>query len=234
MQQFFDFPVTPAASFDNFIVCDGTLAACTFARRIADPAEADKLLYLHGPAGSGKSHLLKAVVRSVAPDGTMESYLSCRSFVRAGELVERFRGAPILAVDDLHLLRDDTGFRAELWEVFNEFYSSGRPVVMAGEHPPRELAQLDEHLVSRLLWGLVARLDVSDDASRRMIIRKVAEDRQVLVPADAVEYILATTGREVSELIGAFEKVYHLSMALKRKISVGLAREALSAGGGCP
>jgi len=97
---------------------------------------------------------------------------------------------------------------------------------MAGRYAPRELPFLDDHLVSRLLWGLVARVDVSDDHSRQMILKKIAGDRQVRIPDDVVNFILMTTSREVGDLISAFESVYRLSMVLKRRITLPLAREA--------
>jgi chromosomal replication initiator protein len=97
---------------------------------------------------------------------------------------------------------------------------------MAGLYPPRELPYLDDHLISRLLWGLVARVDVSDDHSRQMILRKIAADRQVRIPDDVIDFILMTTSREVGDLIAAFESLYRCSMASKRKISLPLARDS--------
>ena len=224
MQQFFDFPVTPAFSFDSFVVCDGNSAALQFARCIADSSNSENLLYLHGPSGSGKTHLLKAIGQELNRD-TVTPYLSCRETFTLEDLVARFAGAPLLLVDDLHLLPDDAGLRAGLWQIFNDFYGAGRKVALAGLYPPRELPNLDDHLVSRLLWGLVARVDASDDHSRRMILKKIIEDRQVRVPAEVVEYILITTSREVGDLISCFDALYCLSMAEKRRITVPLARE---------
>ena len=101
---------------------------------------------------------------------------------------------------------------------------------MAGLYPPRELPYIDDHLVSRLLWGLVARVDASDDHSRMMILKKIADDRQVRVPDDVVDYILITTSREVGELIKTFETIYRLSLAEKRKITMALAKESIEHG----
>jgi chromosomal replication initiator protein len=237
MQQFFEFPVSSVHTFDSFVVCDGNAGALQFSRRIADPDDPENLLYIHGPAGSGKTHLLKAIGQVMGGVGTrVASYLSFREACTADELCCRFSQAEALVVDDLHLMPDDGDLRAALWQMFNDFHSSGRKIVMAGLYAPRDLPHLDDHLVSRLLWGLVARVDVSDDHSRRMILKKIAADRQIRIPDDVVDFILMTTSREVGDLISAFESVYRLSMVLKRRITLPLAREAreMKLSGDCP
>jgi chromosomal replication initiator protein len=227
MQQFFEFPVTSVSTFDNFVVCDGNAGALQFSRRIADPDDAENLLYIHGPAGSGKTHLLKAVGRVIGLDSAESfPYLTFREPATADGLCRRFARAEALIADDLHLMPDDGDLRAALWQLFNDFHSSGRKIVMAGLYAPRDLPFLDDHLVSRLLWGLVARVDVSDDHSRQMILKKIASDRQVRIPDEVVDFILMTTSREVGDLISAFDAVFRLSMVLKRRITLPLAREA--------
>jgi chromosomal replication initiator protein len=226
MQGFFEFPLHTVSTFENFISCDGNAGALQFALRIASADDTENLLYLHGPHGSGKSHLLKAIGRALSgsrPDCL--PYLSCGDITSTDDLVSPFATAGALLVDDLHLLPDAADLRAALWQLFNDFHSSGRTIAMAGLYPPRELPHLDDHLVSRLLWGLVARVDVSDDHSRQMILRKIATDRQVRIPDEVVDFILMTASREVSDLIKAFESLYRLSMAGKRRISLPLARE---------
>lgn len=227
MQQFFEFPVTSLYNFDSFVACDGNAGALQFSRRIADPDDPENLLYIHGPAGSGKTHLLQAIARVLGGKGNQSvPSLSFREPVTVDGLSCRFAGAGALIVDDLHLMPDDGDLRASLWQVFNDFHSSGRKIAMAGLYAPRDLPYLDDHLVSRLLWGLVARVDVADDHSRRMILKKIAGDRQVLIPDDVIDFILMTTSREVGDLISTFESVFRLSMKLKRRITLPLAREA--------
>ena len=227
MQGFFEFPVKSVCSFENFISCDGNAGALQFSLRIAAPDDSENLLYLYGPPGSGKTHLLKAMGLVMGRERPQPvPYLSCREAFTVDELCSRFATADALLVDDLHLLPDNFALRIALWQVFNDFHSSGRKIAMAGLYPPRELPYLDDHLISRLLWGLVARLDVSDDHSRQMILRKIAADRQVRIPDDVIDFILMTTSREVGDLIAAFESLYRCSMASKRKISLPLARES--------
>jgi chromosomal replication initiator protein len=219
MQQFFDFPVIPSSSFDSFVPCEGNAAALRFALRIVDQSDPEKLLYLHGPAGSGKTHLLKAIASDTIP------YLSLRGLSDPEQLLTAFNGTAGLVVDDLHDMADVPGLKGALWQLFNDFHTSGRIIAMAGLYPPRDLTAMDEHLTSRLLWGLMARIDTSDDSSRCMIIKKVAEDRQIRVPDDVIDYILTTTSREVGDLIASFNHLYRFSMTEKRRITLPLARE---------
>ncbi len=219
MQQFFDFPVIPTFGFDSFVTCEGNAAALRFAMRIADPADPEKLLYLHGPSGSGKTHLLKSIATGAV------RYLSLKEQTDPEALVSFFSGSPGLVVDDLHEMPDNPALKASLWQLFNDFHTSGRIIAMSGMHPPRELVRLDDHLTSRLLWGLVARLDTSDDNSRCMILKKVADDRQIRLPDDVIDFILATASREVGDLISCFDQLYRFSMAEKRRITLPLARE---------
>lgn len=219
MQQFFDFPVIPTFNFESFVPCEGNAAALKFALRIADSSDSESLLYLYGPPGSGKTHLLQSIAGSRFP------YLSLRQPFTKEHLISTFSSADGLVVDDLQAMPDNSDLRLSLWQLFNEFHTSGRTIAMAGTLPPRDLTNIDEHLSSRLLWGLVARLDTSDDSSRRMIIKKVADDHQIRIPDEVVEYILATTSREVGALITTFHDLYRFSMAEKRRITLPLARE---------
>jgi len=236
MQQTFDFPITPKYRFDNFVVCGGNETAYRFALKLASGDGTENLLYIHGPEGSGKTHLLSAVADrlGIVP---LVSFADEGHFELAGvvgdsvsPLFDPFRALPALLVDDLQLMPDDERLRVALWQLFNEYYAAGRPIVMTGSLPPKELPDLDGHLVSRLLWGLVAPLDISDDDSRRMIMKKLATDRQIVLPADAIDYLLIHVPRDIPSLCTALDTVSRYALATGRKVSTRLAREALAPG----
>lgn len=227
MQQALDLPVTPRYDFASFISCNGNVTALEFAQRLCDPREPEKLLYLYGPNGCGKTHLLHAICSALGPQAQV---VSCKqvSGDTATDLLQRLDGLPACLVDDLHLLPSTSDLRQALWEAFNRFHTAGKPLAFAADRPPRELVNLDGHLISRLLWGLVARLDVSDDSSRRMLIAKLAADRQVVLPDEVAAWLLTVLPRDVNSLVKACDTLYRAALEQQRKITLRLARELFS------
>lgn len=226
-QQVFDFPPHTTTSFDNFVVCAGNRVAYEFAVRIASAQDPANLLYLYGPKGSGKTHLLKAIQGAVSQPDCPVPVVSFREPFTIELLRTRCDNVTALILDDLDAVPPDDDVRRAIWQLFNDFHGNGRVIALAGALPPRELAAFDEHLISRLVWGLVAEVDVSDDASRRLILHKIAADRQVRVPDDVMEFLLKTVSRETGALIAAFESIYRCSLAEQRKITVSFARSVV-------
>lgn len=223
LQQALDLPISPRYGFDTFISCDGNSTALEFSRKVSDPSEPEKLLYLYGPSGSGKTHLLHAIGRQAA--GTQYQVISCHDLT-----VPVSTASPLLLVDDLDQLPDDMELRTGLWEAFNQHYTQGHILALAGRLPPRELPTIDDHLISRLLWGLVAHVDVSDDRSRRMLMAKLAQDRQILLPDEVAAWLLTVLPRTVESLVSACDGLYRAALQRKCKITLRMARELVLRG----
>lgn len=231
MQLFFDFPVTPDYSLTSFVACTGNQSALQFVKRFISPLSGENLLYLHGEAGSGKTHLLSAVSKTFSenPDNMQPPLIPAERITEqnCAEIVRAALQHQVLILDNLHLLQDSSAIRTAIWQLFNDFYGGGRKIIAAATLPPKELASLDEHLKSRFMWGLVARLDISDDGSRRMIMKKLADDRQLLLPDDVIDYLLLRLPRDIPSLAAAVELLKQHSFATQKKISLKMAREAL-------
>ncbi len=224
-QQAFDIPVTPRYGFKNFIPCSGNATALEFARRIVSGMEPEKVLYIYGPSGSGKTHLLHAVAESLAADGVR--VIRCADLLEINpELgLKLLSSGKAMLVDEMEKLPASPCTRNILWEAFNIHHCARHPIVMAGRLHPRELKNLDEHLISRLLWGLVASMDVSDDSSRKMLLAKLASDRQIILPEDVAAWLLTTLPRDVGSLVSACDTLYRAALEQKKKISLRLARD---------
>ena len=238
MQLVLDFPVTESYNFSNFVVCSGNETAFRFAERISGTGGEENLLYLHGPAGSGKTHLLEACAATIG-GRINNSPLPTFSFKETpgmspqsiGAILQRrFHDTPGLFIDDIQLAPSDQSLKGQIWQLFNDFHGLGKPVVITGQQPPKELGNLDGHLSSRLLWGLVARVDISDDESRLMIMQKLAADRQVILPVDVTEFLLRHLPRDIPTLIGTLDRIVRYALATGRKVTTRLAAEVLSKG----
>jgi len=235
MQLVFDFPIKPQYSFSNFVKCGGNETAFAFAGRLLTEDAGENLLYLHGEAGSGKTHLLAAIGRELSASSREDIPVIPVEQLHPEDCDASFallRTLPALLLDDLHLLVDDSSLRVALWQLFNDFYESGRKIAATAILPPNEVASLDEHLKSRFMWGLVAKLDVSDDNSRKMILQKLAEDRQIILPEEVTGHLLVHLPRDIAALTEALDRIKSHSFATQRKISLRLAREALALGKG--
>lgn len=231
MQLFFDFPVKPQYTFANFVTCSGNSTALEFVKRVMAPDSGENLLYLHGATGSGKTHLLSAVSGDLAgcSSGCPQSVIPLEAVTEENcrSVVEQAGAQSVLLLDNLHLLADSALLRSAVWQLFNDFYESGRKIIATATLPPKELKSLDEHLQSRFMWGLVAKLDISDDESRRMILGKLAADRQIVLPAEVSDYLLVHVRRDIPSLAAALEQLKQRSFAVQKKISLRLAREVL-------
>lgn len=231
MQLFFDFPVKPQYTFSNFVICSGNGTAFEFVKRVMGQDSGENLLYLYGPGGSGKTHLLSAISSGLTDglSGSSSPVIPLEAVTEENfrSVADRAREQTHLLLDNLHQLADSSLLRSALWQLFNDFHESGRKIIATASAPPKELKSLDEHLQSRFMWGLVAKLDISDDESRRMIMSKLAADRQVILPAEVSDYLLVHVRRDIPSLSAALEQIKQRSFATQKKISLKLAREVL-------
>lgn len=214
-QQALELPVANRQDFSSFIPCSGNQSALQFCQRILDQTSIEQVLYLYGASGSGKTHLLQALADAAGVPRHQASALPETIFEQ---------DYPILVIDALEELPDAPDQRGLVWELFNRYYTEGKKIVLAGQLAPQELPTIDDHLKSRLLWGLVAHLDISDDPSRRMLISKLARDRNVIVPDAVADWLLTVLPRHAGALIAALDRLYRCALKDNRRITLPFAR----------
>jgi len=228
-------------TFDNFVVGPSNQLAHAAATAVAEsPASAYNPLFLHSSVGLGKSHLLQAICRVVMlrqPEARV-LYLSCETFVndfisavergRMSAFRRRYRQADILVIDDVQFLTGKERTQEELFHTFNALYTAQKQLVLSSDRPPSELDGLEERLVSRFKWGLVARLAPPAFETRVAIIHKKARLRGIVLPPDVEEYIATHILGNIRELEGAITKLQGLAFLANKTIDAALAREALS------
>ncbi|HOI54781.1 MAG TPA: chromosomal replication initiator protein DnaA [Phycisphaerae bacterium] len=233
--------LNPNNTFDNFVVAPNNRLAHAACTAVCDaPGQAYNPLFLHGTVGLGKTHLLQAIChRLLQRQADVHIlYLSCESFVNQfiasverGELEQfryRYRHVDVLVIDDIHFLADKERTQEEFFHTFNTLYQAQRQVILSSDSPPHEIPHLEERLVSRFKWGLVARLDKPSFETRVAIVAKKAKLRGVAIPDDVIAFIARTVDTNVRELEGAVTRVGAQAVLAGQPITLETAREVLS------
>ncbi len=196
-------------------------------------------LFLHGSVGLGKTHLLHATCHRILADNSNANIcvLTCEEFVNdfigaveRGQLLEfryRYRHADQLAIDDIQFLAGHEQTQEEFFHTFNTLYQMQKQIILSGDRGPGEIPHLEERLISRFNWGLVARIDRPCYETRVAIVRKKARLRNVELPDDVVCFIAGTIDSNTRELEGAIAKVQMLAAVTDRPHDLALAQEAL-------
>lgn len=232
--------INPDYSFDNFVIGPGNRLAHAAAQAVAaNPGKVYNPFFVHGGVGLGKTHLLQAVclrIRAAAPDAVLY-YLSCEGFVtqfmdavqggRMGAFRHKFRDVDVLVIDDIHYLTKRDQTQEEFFHTFNSLFQANKQIVLSSDAPPEEIPDLEDRLVSRFKWGLVAEVDLPSYETRIEIVRCKATLRGLELPDGVVDFIASRATTNIRELEGALTRVQVQAMVEGVPIDLGLARRAL-------
>ena len=230
-------------TFDRFIVGQNNQLAQAASQSVAErPAQGYNPLFLYGATGLGKTHLMHAIAHHIlrTGDAVRICYLPAEQFVN--EMVAaiydnttaafraRYRSFDLLLVDDVQFLRRKEHTQEEFFHTFNVLHNGGRQIVLTSDRHPKELEGLEERLVSRFEWGLVAAVHPPDYETRLAILQKKADEDSVALDPEVLDLIARVCKSSVRELEGAIIKLLAFSSLTRREVTVELARRALVGG----
>ena len=233
-------PFSQDYTFETFVTgpCNRLAHAACIAVS-ASPGESYNPLFIHGPAGLGKTHLLQATCFKVAQarQGSNICFLSCETFVNhfigaveRGQLHEfryRYRQADVLVIDDIQFLAGHEQSQEEFFHTFNTLYQAQKQIILSSDRGPDQMPQLEERLISRFNWGMVARIDRPCYETRVAIVQKKARLRSIELPEEVACFLAARIDSNTRELEGAIAKVAMLARVTDRDIDMSVAQEAL-------
>jgi chromosomal replication initiator protein len=227
-------------TFDQFVVGPCNRLSHAAALAVAEnPGRAYNPLFIHGNVGLGKTHLLQAICHEIRRknDSARVLYLSCEEFTnrfihaiqsgRLDEFRELHRSVDVLVVDDIQFLANKDKTQDEFFHTFNALYNTNRQIIISSDRTPTEIPTIEERLVSRFRWGLVAEMEVPCFETRVAIVRRKARLRQLDLPEDVAYFIAERIDTNIRELEGAVVKVIGVASITDREVSVELAEEAL-------
>ncbi|MXW18301.1 MAG: chromosomal replication initiator protein DnaA [Gemmatimonadetes bacterium] len=227
-------------TFDRFIVGDANRLAQAASLAVADrPARLYNPLFLYGSTGLGKTHLMQAIANRMLVGGEAARicYIPAEQFVN--EMVTaiyehstdafraRYRSHDLLLVDDVQFLRRKEHTQEEFFHTFNVLYNAGRQIVLTSDRHPKELEGLEERLVSRFEWGLVADVGRPDYETRVAILRRKADEDRVFLAPEILDLIACRCKSSVRELEGAIIKLLAFSSLTRQELTLDLAQVAL-------
>ena len=212
--------VNPKNNFDNYVVGAGSQMAHACAVAVAAaPACTYNPLFIYGDTGMGKTHLMHAIAISIMernPDANVAYVPSekfTNNFIRAiqeGTLVKfrrRYRRVDVLLIDDIHFLSGKERSQEEIFHTFNELYESQKQIIIASDRPANEIARLENRLVSRFGWGMVADIQPPDLETRLAILNKKAKAMKLNLSDDIMHFLAKRVPRNVRRMEGALTRV---------------------------
>jgi len=206
----------PAPTLESFFPGRNQAALAALREALAG---GERVVYLWGAPGSGKTHLLRAAVEAAAARGRAARYIGAPH----AELAHAPR-CELLAVDDVERL--DAAAQALLFDAFNAAKAAGACVVAAGAQPAAE-APLREDLRTRLASGVSLRLAPLDDAEKAAALENHAARRGLRLGSDLIDYLLTHCRRDMGTQIAVLDALDRYSLQQKRPVTLPLVREAL-------
>ena len=207
-------------TFENFIKGPSNQFAYAAAQAVAaNPSGAYNPLFIYGPSGLGKTHLLNAIqveIKKNHPDFNIV-YVDCEMFTNeiisavktatTEQFRQKYRQADVLLIDDIQFLAGKESTQEEFFHTFNTLHNDGRQIVIASDRPAKEIKSLEERLRTRFEWGLTADIQPPDFETRVAIVKRKAELLNLDLPNDVAEYIANHLKQNIRQLEGAVKKL---------------------------
>jgi chromosomal replication initiator protein len=239
-----EFPFNPKNTFDTFVVGNNNTFAHAAALAVAQkPGRSFNPLFLYGGVGLGKTHLLHAIGQYVAHQrkGARVAYISSEKFTneyidgiqnnQIARFRRKYRQTEVLLIDDIQFLAGKERIQEEFFHTFNTLHENHRQIVLTCDRPASEIQNLEQRLVSRFEWGLVADLQPPDVETRLAILRKKAKLLAADLPEDILNFLAQRIRTNVRRLEGALVRVSSYAALTGNRLTLdsveGLLREVL-------
>lgn len=235
-----ELPLNSKYTFETFVVGSSNQFANAASLAVAEgPSKTYNPLYLYGGVGLGKTHLMCAIghlVKERNPHLRL-CYISAERFMN--ELInairydqtltfrDRYRSIDVLLIDDIQFIAGKERTQEEFFHTFNALYEGQKQIVISSDCPPREIPTLEERLHSRFEWGLIADIQPPDLETKLAILRKKAENDNLVIPDQVAMFIARKIKSNVRELEGSLVRLTALSSLKGVPINLALAQEAL-------
>ena len=207
-------------TMDNFVVGAGNELAFAACQSITqDPGTKYNPLFIYGGVGIGKTHLIQAVGNALSEKDPNVNilYISTEQFVqefvealrnrKTTEFASLYRSCDMLIVDDIQFIAGKEKIQEEFFHTFNALHQANKQIIISSDKPPKDIPTLEERLRSRFTWGMSIDMQTPDFETRCAIIKTKAQNHNILLPDDVVEYLSNNIPTNIRELEGALNQL---------------------------
>ena len=227
-------------TFDNFITGASNQFAQAAAYAVAEnPSKTYNPLFIYGGVGLGKTHLMHAIGHHILKKNKHMkiSYFSPERFLthlitsikqqKMDQFRNQYRNVDVLLVDDIQFLAGKDKTQEEFFHTFNTLFESDKQIVLSSDQFPKNIPNLEDRLISRFQWGLIADIKPPEYETKKAILKKKAENYNYSIPEDVEDLIANKFFSSIRELEGALIRVCAFSSLVNKPITLNMAKEVL-------
>ena len=233
--------LNPKYTFETFVVGNNNRFAHAAALAVGnEPSKSYNPLFLYGGVGLGKTHLMHAIGNRILELYKNYNVLYVTSEKFTNQLINaikdnkndmfrsKYRNIDVLLIDDIQFIAGKERIQEEFFHTFNALYEEGKQIIISSDKPPRDIPFLEDRLKSRFEWGLLADISCPDYETRLAILRKKAQDENILIDDFILSDIANKIDSNIRELEGVFNKIVARASLIHSPITIELAENIIN------
>lgn len=230
--------LNPSYTFENFVVGDSNQFAFLSAKAVSEqPGKIYNPLFIYGPTGLGKTHLLQSVGNFCLNGGKMVICVTSEQFITdftynlnnhsMERFREKYRNCDVLLIDDVQFLGKTDKIQEEFFHTFNEIHAKNGQIVMTSDRQPKLLKGFEDRLRTRFEWGIIADITPPELDTKIAIIKKKCEFDKIYLDKDVINYIATNMGDNIREIESAIINLNAYARLMRQEITLEFAKNIL-------
>lgn len=233
--------LNPKYTFETFVVGNNNRFAHAAALAVGnEPGKSYNPLFLYGGVGLGKTHLMQAIGNRILESNPKSNVLYVTSEKFTNQLINsikdnktemfrnKYRNIDVLLIDDIQFIAGKDRVQEEFFHTFNTLREDGKQIIISSDKPPRDIEFLEDRLKSRFEWGLLADISCPDYETRLAILRKKAQDENIIIDDAILSNIANKIDSNIRELEGVFNKIVARASLTHSSITIELAENIIN------
>ena len=230
--------LNPSYTFENFVVGDSNQFAFLSAKAVSEQlGKIYNPLFIYGPTGLGKTHLLQSVGNFCLNGGKMVICVTSEQFITdftynlnnhsMERFREKYRNCDVLLIDDVQFLGKTDKIQEEFFHTFNEIHAKNGQIVMTSDRQPKLLKGFEDRLRTRFEWGIIADITPPELDTKIAIINKKCEFDKIYLGTDVINYIATNMGDNIREIESAIINLNAYARLMRQEITLEFAKNIL-------